>query len=778
MASNIPVIVQGNSFSLAIPLQIYYINGDQMDLEDYTPDPTDEVSVQLKGSRRNYTYTPTIDGNVANIDLTGNELADNYGVVVSVVKANGQRLRSFRTDQFFIVESSDDLTPADIIEGLEENVIYLNSSIFVAGEDGRGIEGIVKTSTAGLVDTYTITYTDATTSTFNVTNGANGAQGAQGADGVGITSIDKTSTSGLVDTYTITMSNGTTTTFDVTNGKDGYDLGLAAIINNTTTGGTTDALSAEMGKELAGNEDVTKEATQSLAVASGGQDVYYPLSLKKDVTYTITLDISVEDASDLPTGYLILKGFYNGSATNLTSQLWWKGTGKPTVFTQTIELTPTSDYSLLDLYQRTVVTACTVKVTINYVHNKGVDYVKKSVGKNLCNPAEINPNHCVYQQVTSQPPYIRSNPSNNVTGYIPIKAGQTLVCNKVANSNGYNKCALFASPEDDCVIDGTYTSGDTSLGYQVITNNLGYDAYAVFTIVSTATDVQVEVGTAPTEYEPYSPIGGYVSGVYDMQKQVNIVQSLIAPVKGINHRGYNLLAPENTMPAFIMSVKNGFAYVETDIQFTSDAVAVLLHDTSINRTARNADGTAISGTVNIADITYEQALEYDFGIWKGSAYAGTKIPRLIDFLAFCRAVGAHPYLELKSTLTQAEVQNVVAIVNGNGMRGRITYIANNAGKLGDVKNVDSKARLGLVCSTVDATVISQAEGLQTANNEVFVDTSDTSTNAVTLCKNAGIPLERWTIDTEAGILALDPYITGVTSDNLVASSVLYESVEL
>jgi lysophospholipase L1-like esterase len=252
MASNIPVIVQGNSFSLAIPLQIYYINGDQMDLEDYTPDPTDEVTIQLKGSRRNYTYTPTIDGNVANIDLTGNELADNYGVVVSVVKANGQRLRSFRTDQFFIVESSDDLTPADIIEGLEENVIYLNAQPFIAGADGRGIESIVKTSTAGLVDTYTITYTDATTSTFDVTNGA---AGQQGADGVGITSIEKTSTSGLVDTYTITLSNGNTSTFEVTNGKDGVDLGLAEIADNLTTDDPAQVLSARQGKVL--NERLT-----------------------------------------------------------------------------------------------------------------------------------------------------------------------------------------------------------------------------------------------------------------------------------------------------------------------------------------------------------------------------------------------------------------------------------------------------------------------------------------------------------------------------------------
>lgn len=257
MASNIPVIVQGNSFSLAIPLQIYYINGDQMDLQDYTPDPTDEVSVQLKGSRRNYTYTPTIDGNVANIDLSGNELADNYSVVVSIVKANGQRLRSFRTDQFFIVESSDDLTPADIIQGLEENVIYLNSSIFVAGEDGRGITSIVKTSTAGLVDTYTITYTDNTTSTFDVTNGAAGEAGAT------IASVEKTATVGKVDTYTITMTDGETFNFEVTNGLDGVDLGLANIVNDLTTGGATNVLSAEQGKVL--NEKISHPTAVDLS---------------------------------------------------------------------------------------------------------------------------------------------------------------------------------------------------------------------------------------------------------------------------------------------------------------------------------------------------------------------------------------------------------------------------------------------------------------------------------------------------------------------------------
>ena len=41
------------------------------------------------------------------------------------------------------------------------------------GDTGNGIASISKTSTAGLVDTYTILFTDGTTTTFNVTNGSN-----------------------------------------------------------------------------------------------------------------------------------------------------------------------------------------------------------------------------------------------------------------------------------------------------------------------------------------------------------------------------------------------------------------------------------------------------------------------------------------------------------------------------------------------------------------------------------------------------------------------------
>ena len=51
------------------------------------------------------------------------------------------------------------------------------------GKDGRSILSIEKTSSMGLIDTYTITYTDFTTTTFDVTNGASGGGGGGGGGG-------------------------------------------------------------------------------------------------------------------------------------------------------------------------------------------------------------------------------------------------------------------------------------------------------------------------------------------------------------------------------------------------------------------------------------------------------------------------------------------------------------------------------------------------------------------------------------------------------------------
>lgn len=87
-------------------------------------------------------------------------------------------------------------------------------------DNGNGIADIRKTSTSGLVDTYTIFLNDNISSyTFTVTNGAKGDKGETGEVGNGIINIIKMSTTGLVDNYRINFTNGTFFDFDVSNAK-------------------------------------------------------------------------------------------------------------------------------------------------------------------------------------------------------------------------------------------------------------------------------------------------------------------------------------------------------------------------------------------------------------------------------------------------------------------------------------------------------------------------------------------------------------------------------
>ena len=57
----------------------------------------------------------------------------------------------------------------------------------------------------------------------NITITGNGTDGKDGKDGRGIVSIDLTSSQDNIDTYTITYTDGTTTNFTIANGKDGRD---------------------------------------------------------------------------------------------------------------------------------------------------------------------------------------------------------------------------------------------------------------------------------------------------------------------------------------------------------------------------------------------------------------------------------------------------------------------------------------------------------------------------------------------------------------------------
>lgn len=237
-------------------------------------------------------------------------------------------------------------------------------------------------------------------------------------------------------------------------------------------------------------------------------------------------------------------------------------------------------------------------------------------------------------------------------------------------------------------------------------------------------------------------------------------------IKSIAHRGFSNTAPENTLPAYILAKELGFLYAECDVAFTKDGIAVLLHDATIDRTS--------DGSGNVAELTYEELLQYDFGSWKNSKYAGTKIPTFEEFIALCKEIGLHPYIEIKNdaTYTQEQVKSLVDIVEKYGMEDNCTWISFNITYLEYVKNVDNTARLGYVSSkTISQSMINSVKALQTGENDVFLDISYNmlNENNVMLAIQNGLEVETWTVDNTNDIKARPKYVSGYTSNKLIAN---------
>jgi glycerophosphoryl diester phosphodiesterase len=247
-------------------------------------------------------------------------------------------------------------------------------------------------------------------------------------------------------------------------------------------------------------------------------------------------------------------------------------------------------------------------------------------------------------------------------------------------------------------------------------------------------------------------------------------------VRMVCHRGLHSNAPENTLPAFEQAADVGYKYVESDVQFTRDGVAVLCHDSTINRTARNADGSFITVLKFIRDMTFEDLNRYDFGIACGKEYAGTKIPTFSQWLELCNGRGLTPYIEIKQSMTAEQVTELVNMVSDAGMSGKVVWLAFTwyADSLKTISAADPKAELGILTYAEDISAVSLGKTLKTGQNKVFLDVLFCAVSKLSIqrAQRAGLETEIWTLD-DANIAdaAVWAGASGVTTNKLLPGSV-------
>ena len=117
------------------------------------------------------------------------------------------------------------------------------------------------------------------------------------------------------------------------------------------------------------------------------------------------------------------------------------------------------------------------------------------------------------------------------------------------------------------------------------------------------------------------------------------------------------------MPSLELAMDD-LAFVETDVQLSSDGVPVLFHDTTLERVTGDPR--------SIGDLDPADAPTARRGRVVRREHAGERMPTLDEFLdALAERETARALVELKADWRPDEVRTVVDLIERHGLRGRV-----------------------------------------------------------------------------------------------------------
>ena len=104
------------------------------------------------------------------------------------------------------------------------------------------------------------------------------------------------------------------------------------------------------------------------------------------------------------------------------------------------------------------------------------------------------------------------------------------------------------------------------------------------------------------------------------------------------HRGAWHYAPENTVPAYLKAVEQGYQWIEIDVRYSKDGVPVLHHDPWTLRDSLI--------WLPVKSLTLAQLKKLNEGFWYGPKFRGTRVATVEEALAAVQGK-VNLYLDLK-----------------------------------------------------------------------------------------------------------------------------------
>ncbi|MEW6718775.1 MAG: glycerophosphodiester phosphodiesterase family protein [Chloroflexota bacterium] len=136
------------------------------------------------------------------------------------------------------------------------------------------------------------------------------------------------------------------------------------------------------------------------------------------------------------------------------------------------------------------------------------------------------------------------------------------------------------------------------------------------------------------------------------------------------HRGASAYAPENTLAAFELAVKQGAHAIELDAKLCADGQVVVIHDTTVDRTT--------DGSGRVGDLPLEALRELDAGEFFDASFRGERIPTLSEVL---ESIGRRLWINIEltnyTTPNDALPAKAAELVRHHGLQERVIFSSFN-----------------------------------------------------------------------------------------------------
>ena len=203
--------------------------------------------------------------------------------------------------------------------------------------------------------------------------------------------------------------------------------------------------------------------------------------------------------------------------------------------------------------------------------------------------------------------------------------------------------------------------------------------------------------------------------------------------KIIAHRGGSLEL-ENTIGAFISSANRSFFGIETDIYKTADGRFIIYHDETTARLCFK--------TVTPEEESFETLRGLEFRPYKGRiSRQDIKMPSLEEYIDICKSYNKVCVLEIKHSLTEEDIKELLNIVNGFEYLDNFIFISFYVENLIAIKELCPTANVQFL---IDATESTLDKKLSSVNFPPILEEGDTGViRLLKFLKNHHIDLDVW-----------------------------------